>query len=445
MQDLRRLGALMTLSLLAACSGGNSSSRGEGSTGSTPTPSATPAPSVTPTPSPTPAVSMTYLHIFGVSETDGFQPNGPPLQASDGQFYGTTRNGGINQCQPSLPTPCGVIFRVTSGGEETVIHQFGATAGDGYSALSALIEGPDGALYGTTAGGGTAGGRGTVFRIALDGSYRVVHSFSGTAGEGATLTSALVLGSDGNFYGVTASGGANHCGQIPLDGGNCGTIFKLTPSGTLTTLKSFGATPGGGVQPNGPLLQTSDGAFYGTTSMGGAYERGTIFKLGTDGTLTTVHSFGASSSAPSSPQGPLVQGTDGALYGTTPSGGAGFGTVYRLDSAGTVTVVHAFGKDNTTDGQGPSAFLALGRDGNLYGTARNGGANWGGTIFCLTYAGSFTTLFAFGPINSQPRDPEMGLIEGRDGALYGTTFYNEGLGGIGARGGFGAMYKLTIR
>ena len=326
-----------------------------------------------------------------------------------------------------------------------MVYQFGTAENDGYTALSALIEGPDGALYGTTANGGAYGSGGIIFRLTLDGSYRILHSFSGAAGEGDTFASALVLGADGNFYGVTSSGGANHCVQIPREGGNCGTIFKMTPAGVLTTLHSFGGSPAGGVQPNGPLVQASDGAFYGTTSMGGAYERGTIFKLGTDGRLTIIHSFGATSNDPSSPQGALIQGNDGALYGTTPSGGAGFGAVFRLDSAGRVTVLHAFGKDRRDDGQGPSAFLALGRDGNLYGTARNGGVNGGGTAFRLTSAGNFTTIFSFGTGQNQPHDPEMGLIEARDGALYGTTFYNEGLGGVGARFGLGAMYRLTIR
>lgn len=388
---------------------------------------------------------MTYLHTFGVATTDGFQPNGPPLEASDGNFYGTTRNGGANTCRPLLPQPCGVIYRVTPSGTETVLYQFGTIKDDGYSALSALIQGPDGALYGTTSNGGTFGGGGTIFRVALDGTYKVLHSFGGAAGEGGTLTSALVLGKDGNFYGVTSSGGANHCTQIPRDGENCGTIFRLTPSGIITTLQSFGGSPASGVQPNGPLVQASDGAFYGTTGLGGAYGQGTIFKLGADGTLTTVYSFGATASDPSSPQGSLVQGTDGALYGTTPSGGAGYGTVFRLDASGRVTVIHAFAQVDQSDGRGPSAFLALGQDGSLYGTARNGGSNGGGTAFRLTYAGNFTTLFSFGPIQNQPHDPEMGLIEARDGALYGTTFYNEGVGGEGARPGFGAMYRLTVR
>ncbi len=441
---MRRFGlAIAACAILSACGGGSSSNGGMPTP--TPTVTPTPVPTPTPTPTPTPIGAITYLHIFGVLETDGFQPNGPPILADDGNLYGTTRNGGSNKCRPVLPIPCGVVYRVTPTGVATVLYQFGSIADDGYSALSALIRGPDGALYGTASNGGTYGGGGTAFRIALDGDYRILHSFGGTAGEGNTLTSALVLGRDGNFYGVTASGGANHCPQIPQDGPNCGTIFRMTPAGAVTTLASFGGSAAAGVQANGPMVQGSDGTLYGTTTMGGAYERGTIFKLAPDGTLSTIHSFGATGSDASSPQGSLVQGSDGAFYGTTASGGSGNGTVFRLDSAGRVTVIHAFGRDGQTDGRGPAAFLAIASDGSLYGTTRNGGVNGGGTVFRVTYSGALTTLFSFGRDRLQPHDPEMGVAVGRDGNLYGTTFYNEGLGGVGARDGFGALYKLTIR
>jgi uncharacterized repeat protein (TIGR03803 family) len=448
MKRSRWCSAVVSLGLLTGCGGGSS---GGGSVMS-PTPSTTPTPSPTPTPTPTPTASISFLHIFGVGETDGFQPNGPPLQASDGNFYGTTRNGGANTCRPVSPIPCGVIFRITPTGEESVLHTFGAAATDGYSSLSALIQGGDGALYGTTSNGGAYGGGGTVFRISLDGSsYRTIYSFSGANGEGDTLPGSLVFGKDGNLYGVTSSGGANHCTQIPRAGPNCGTVFKLTPSGTLTTLQSFGRTATDGVQPNGPLVQTSEGSFYGTTGLGGANDRGTIFRISPDGNMSIIYSFGGTTGGPSTPQGSLLVGADGALYGTTPSGGAGAcqygcGVVYRLDPAtAKLTIVYAFGRDGINDGRGPSAFLAVGRDGNLYGTTRSGGANGGGTAFRLTLGSTISTLFAFGPIQKQPYDPEMGLIEGQDGALYGMTFYNEGLGGVGNRPGFGAMYKLTIR
>jgi uncharacterized repeat protein (TIGR03803 family) len=439
MKAVRFSVALAAVLACAGCGGGDSS---QPVTTPAPVPTPTPTPAPTPTPTPTPSATATYLHIFAISETDGAQPNGPPLQASDGKFYGTTRNGGANKCRPVSEIPCGVIYRVNSAGDYELLHQFSASGAEGYTALSALIEGPNGALYGTTAGGGAYGG-GVVFQIGLDGAYRVLHSFGGTSDEGNTLTSALVLGKDENLYGVTSSG-ANNCVQIPKAGGNCGTIFRLTRDGAMKTLYSFGDTPNGGVQPNGPLVQAPDGTFYGTTSLGGLYDRGTIFKLGTDGRLTTIHSFGATGLDPSSPQGSLVFGTDGALYGTTPSGGAGNGTVYRLDAAERVTVVRAFGKDGVIDGQGPAAFLTVGRDGQLYGTTRNGGPNGGGTAFRLTYAGSLTTLFSFGTGQNQPHDPEMGLIQGKDGALYGTTFYNEGLGMISPRLGFGAFYKLEL-
>ena len=436
---MRRLGAMIVICTLAACGGESSSGSGGGVVLPTPTPTPTPAP----TPTPSPAATISYLHTFAIEPGDGAQPNGPLLQASDGNFYGTTRAGGSGECRPELPVPCGVIFRITPSGDETVFYSFRPSGEDGYTPLGGLIQGADGALYGTTSNGGAFGGSGTIFRIDLNGQFRVLHSFSGINGEGHTSTDALTLADDGNFYGVTKSGGANICGQIPQAGGNCGTIFKMTATGEFTTLHSFGRTASDGVQPNGPLLQTADGSFYGTTGIGGSYNRGTIFRLTPAGALNIIYSFGETSGDPSSPQGSLIEDSNGILYGTTPSGGTGSGTVYRLDRSDRVTVLFNF--EQNVSGSGPSRVLALGKDGNIYGTTRTGGQNGRGTAFRLSTSGALTTLFTFGPIQEKPYDPETGVIEGADGALYGTTFYNEGLGAVGARSGSGTVYKLTIR
>jgi len=430
---------------LAACSGGGSSSEAVSPITPTPTPAPTVSPSPTPTPAPTGTVA--YLHTFAVADGDGAQPNGPLLQASDGNFYGTTRSGGANLCR-SDRIPCGTIFRMTPSGEESVLYTFGASPNDGYTPFGALIQGADGALYGLASNGGTYGG-GVAFRITLSGTYTVLHSFGGP-GEGLVPTGGLTLGSDGNFYGATSSGGANHCANIPQNGANCGTIFRMTPAGAVTTLYSFGSTGSDGTTPLGPVLRTADGTIYGTTSLGGATNGGTIFRLSTEGKLTTLYTFGVSRTDPVAPQGSLILGPDGAFYGTTPSGGGGncqygCGTVYRIDQAGKLTIVYAFGLTDSMDGRGPSAVLTLGKDGYLYGTTRSGGQNQGGTVFRLSGTGTLATLFSFGPMQKQPYDPETGVIEGKDGALYGTTFYNEGLGGVGARFGSGTAYRLTFR
>jgi uncharacterized repeat protein (TIGR03803 family) len=208
--------------------------------------------------------------------------------------------------------------------------------------------------------------------------------------------------SDGNFYGTTASGGANRCPQIPQAGGNCGTVFRMSQRGATKVIYSFGASPSDGVTPNGSLLQARDGNLYGTTVNGGANscgstgERnncGTVFKVTLGGVATVLHSFGGSLAAGAAPQGALLQGTDGAFYGTTVAGGDG--TVFRLAPDGTFTVLHAFAQISRADGDGPSPYLLFGRDASIYGTTGSGGASGGsldGTVFKLTPTGALTTL-----------------------------------------------------
>ena len=230
---------------LAGCGGGGGSGNSNPPPVTLPTPSPTPVPTPTPTPTPNPTptpsqVTVTFPHIFGIDPLDGAQPNGPLLQASDGNFYGTTRGGG-NTCRRPNDIPCGVIFKMTPDGNETVFYSFGSSSTDGYTATAPLIQGQDGALYGMTTNGGDFDG-GTVFKITLSGAYTILHSFGSTSDDGVVPTGGLVQALDGDFYGTTVSGGSNQCVQIPQSGGNCGTIFKITPNGTKTNLYSFGTT-----------------------------------------------------------------------------------------------------------------------------------------------------------------------------------------------------------
>lgn len=425
--------ALGYIILLTGCGGGGGSAGG--GTGTAPTPA--PSPTPTPTPTPSPSATVSYIYTFGSKTADATQPNGPLIQAGDGNFYGTSRAGGVNLCRADR-IPCGTIFRVTPSGNEAVLYSFGATSTDAYGPGAPLVQGRDGALYGTAASGGIYGA-GAVFRIALDGTYSVLHSFGATPTDGATPAAGLVQGTDGNFYGTTSSGGANHCNNIPQAGGNCGTIFKMTPLGETTILYSFGASSTDGVEPLGGLLQASDGNFYGTTIDGGnnncasgTNNCGTVFRVTPAGTVTILHSFGAGASDGLAPQGTLIQGADGALYGTTPSGGGGncgfqygCGTVFRVTLSGTTSTLSTFAVSSTADGHGPSPFLIQGKDGNFYGTTRSGGSyqcTSCGTAFKLSPAGMRTILFSFGPVNENPSDPGAGLTEGLDGALYGVTF-----------------------
>ncbi len=451
----------LALILLAGCGGGD----GDGQSS---TSASTPTPAPAPTPPPVAPATLSYLHVFGILPIDGQRPGWPLLQASDGHFYGVTGLGGMPFCRMPDPIPCGTIFRLKSTGEESVFYNFGSSDAYGYTPRGALIQGRDGALYGVTANGGRYGGGGTVFKITLDGVYTVLHSFGGFPSDGLVPVGGLVQASNGDFYGTTFSGGANHCVQIPQGAGNCGTVFKMTPDGAVTIIYSFGATPSDGVTP-GPLLLASDGNLYGTTVNGGAHSCstsmtqepntcGTVFKITPSGVATVLHSFGTTRADGKFPQGPLIEGRDGAFYGTTAQGGGGScgeifdcGTVFRITPAGEVTILYAFGAisgagiNPKTDGYGAAPYLIQGRDGNFYGTTYSGGAYFGdltGTVFKLTPSGVKTILYSFGPLNVNPSGPEGGVIEGSDGALYGTTGYNGNYGASGDRTGTGTIYRL---
>jgi len=336
------------------------------------------------------------------------------------------------QCRPISPISCGGIFRYSPSEGVSVFFTFGETDADGYSPIGRLIQASDGDLYGLTSNGGEFGGGGTVFKISLDGEYTLLHSFGDGEFDGDTPLGALVEASDGNFYGVTASGGDNTCSEIPSGVGNCGTIFRMSPGGETQIIHSFGNPGNGddGVSPVGPLVQGADGSLYGVTQGRGDNGFGTIFKMSLDGDVEHFFSFGPSGDHPGSPQRGLIRASDGNLYGATGGGGLGLcgargcGTIFRIAPSDEVTVVYQFGLvDGRDDGEGPDGFLLEGRDGGLYGSTLRGGSvdiN-GGTIFRLTKAGQKTTLASFGPFLDRPTQPWGGLVESADGAIWGTT------------------------
>lgn len=211
----------------------------------------------------TPAGVLTTLHNFCFSPgcTDGSNPYGGVIQASNGNFYGTTYNGS---------TP-GTIFEITPTGTLTTIYSFCSTGvcEDGTLPEAGLIQASNGNLYGTTSSGGTHS-EGTVFQVTLAGALKTLYSFCSKTNcpDGNSPTSGLIQATDGNFYGTTFQGGANI---------NYGSIFKITPAGVLTTLHSFEGTDGSG--PEGALMQSTNGTFYGITNTGGTSNAGTIFSL----------------------------------------------------------------------------------------------------------------------------------------------------------------------
>jgi uncharacterized repeat protein (TIGR03803 family) len=287
------------------------------------------------------------------------------VQGSDGNFYGTTLDGGTNGY--------GAVFKISPSGTFTLLHSFSTATTDGEYPYAGLVQGSDGNFYGTTYFGG-ANGAGTVFNVTPSGTCTVLHSFSTATTDGRQAYAGLVQGSDGNFYGTTYLGGAN----------NYGTVFQIAPSGAFTLLHSFSNVQTDGRNPYASLVQGSDGNFYGTTFYGGANGYGTLFNVTPSGTVTVLHSFSTATTDGQQPRASLVQGSDGNFYGTTYLGGAnGNGAIFQITPAGTFTLLHS-SSTGTTDGDYPYGGLVQGSDGNFYGTTYYGGASSDGAIYKLT-------------------------------------------------------------
>ncbi len=303
---------------------------------------------------------------------------------------------------------------------------------DGSAPISeSLVQGTDGNFYGTTTAGG-ANSAGTVFKMTPAGTVTTLHSFAGYPTDGAAPWGGLVQSTSGNFYGTTTAGGAN----------NAGTVFKMSPSGTVTTLHSFDVTDG--EYPYSGLLQ-ANGSFYGTTFYGGAHGYGTVFKITAIGTLTTLHSFDFTDGE--SPWAGLTQATNGNFYGITSLGGANnYGTFFEITLSGTLTTLYSFcaQSGSCTDGEWPYSTPVQGADGNFYGTAPSGGdvtcnAPYGcGTVFKITPTGLLTVLHTFEVGDGAA--PFTGLVQGTDKNFYGVT--SDG-GPNGLNGYGGTIFQLS--
>lgn len=419
-----------------------------------------------------PAQTFTTLRSF--DRTDGGQPQAGLIQATDGNFYGTTVQGGSGgEYCDNIGAGCGAVFRISPSGKLTTIYSFCLQSGcpDGHDPIAGLVQAANGHLYGTTAAGAGSGcgggGCGTVFEITLSGTLTTLHRFCTQGGcpDGAVPQSALAQGADGDLYGTTLEGGTP---------GN-GTVFKITPGGTLTTIYNFCSQTGSGCPDgSGPwesaLVQAPDGNFYGTTHSGGVITPacnsnggcGTVFSITPGGVLTTLYSFCAASSSCADGIGPfggLALGRDGDLYGTTQSGGAnqvdhgvpvGAGTVFRLTQGGALTTLYNFcSQAGCTDGDAPEGGVIQATDGSLYGTTGYGGAYCGpggcGTIFKITPNGAFATLYNFCPQYGMGgckdgNTPFAALVQGTNGKLYGTTQD----GGAYGSTSFGTIFSLSV-
>jgi uncharacterized repeat protein (TIGR03803 family) len=330
-----------------------------------------------------PAQTFTTLATF-----DGTDGNGPSglVQGNDGNFYGTTEFGGANEanCVGLIAPTCGTVFKMTPKGVLTTLYNFCSqpSCTDGANPSAGLIQAADGTLYGTTALGGSPFG---------------------------------------------------DCPDLP--GGYCGTVFKINPGGTLTVLATFGNGTDDGAQPQGALIQGTDGNFYGTTF----YEGGTVFKMTPGGVLTNICGPPNGVCDGFSPSvGAVVQGTDGnqnlygAISGYPPPGNSdcpqepvplGCGKLFKITPAGFFTITHKFcAQANCADGASPNAPLVQGDDGSLYGTTSSGGTNFHGVAFKITPAGTFTILHRFcaQPSCTDGSSPG-GFILASDGNFYGLT------------------------
>lgn len=363
----------------------------------------------------TPYTALTELHLF-TGASDGAFAYGGLIQGKDGNLYGTTEGGGNGEY--------GTIFRLTLAGGFATLYDF--TDGTlGANPYARLVQGTNGNFYGTTSEGGT-NGYGTLFKMTTAAAVSFLYSFTGGS-DGEYPLTGLTQGPDGNFYGVCYEGGAN----------SLGSIYKMSPAGAVTPIYEFtGANDG--AYPYSDLVLGADGNLYGTTLEDGANGFGTVFRVATNGALTTVVSFNESDGA--YPEAGLVQGVDGNFYGTTSEGGTnGYGTVFRLTTNGVLTTLISF---SNTNGSAPAADLVQGSDGNLYGTCYSGGAGGQGTVFQISTSGALRTLVWFDGLNGA--SPESALVQAGTGHFYGTTAF----GGTGfnpsAGGGNGTIFQFVV-
>jgi uncharacterized repeat protein (TIGR03803 family) len=305
------------------------------------------------------------IHAF--VGTDGMVPDAGLTLATDGNYYGTTIDGGT--------FGLGVLFRISPEGNYLVLHDFQG-GNDGGSPTAPPVEASDGNLYGTTAENSCSTcGVGTVYKYTRDGVFTTIYVFDTT--HGAVPLAPLLQANDGQFYATAELGGSK----------GCGAILKLSTAGTLLHSYSF---PCGGL-PFGPLMQASDGNFYGTTLLGGTSAMGTLFKMTPSGVVSILHSFTGGVSDGAFPACGLVQGNDGNLYGATAGGGlSGNGTLFQFGLNGAFTLIYSF---SSGVGSAPSAALLQHTNGMFYGTTTAGGTANLGVVYSLNMTlGQFVTF-----------------------------------------------------
>ncbi len=358
------------------------------------------------------AAMVQLVQSFG--STGAADPNSALIQTTDGSFYS------VSQSDSSVGF--GTVYRFTLPATITTLHQFNGA--DGALPGGQLIIGADGDLYGVTSGGTGTSQHGSVFKITPSGTLTTLRTLDGSADGNDPHD--MVAGADGNFYGIVTGGAAQ----------GVGGVFRVTPAGGYSIIRSFGATDSDGLR-SGAFALASDGNFYGvSTDPCNPTPCGSIYRLTPSGIITTLYSFTGGADG-GRPLGKMVQATDGNFYGTTShiAGGPGVnGTVFRITPAGALTTLHTF---DGADGNSPVGQLVQAADGNLYGATYNGGGGCGncGVVFSVSPAGAFTLVHSF--TGADGAFPTSGLYAAADGNLYGTA-------NSGGASDTGAIYSVTF-
>jgi uncharacterized repeat protein (TIGR03803 family) len=385
------------------------------------------------------AQAQTYSVLYSfTSRSDGANPSAGVIEDGKGNLYGTTTNGDLYGL--------GTVFKLSQTGKETVLHRF-MRSDNGAIPIGGVIMDAEGNLYGTT-GFGDYDRDGTVFKLSQTGKETVLHRFFGRT-DGSNPYGGLIQDEKGNIYGTTYDGGSN----------DYGTVFKLSREEKgkwrETVLHTF---KGGadGAQPYAGLIRDAQGNFYGTTVSGGGRGQcsgyasgcGTVFELDTKGKETVLYSFTGGNDG-SYPMAALIRDGEGNLYGATFYGGEtcdilgfGCGTVFKVDTTGTETVLYRF--TGGSDGAGPVSGLVRDVEGNLYGTAEYGGSPLCdcGVVFKLSKTGNLIVLNFFTG-SAGGGSPKAGLIRDAGGNLYGTTYYGGDSSCQSGQPGCGVVFKLT--
>ena len=353
-------------------------------------------------------VTETVLHSF-VSPPGGASPSAGLVADSSGNLYGTTTSGGTGDQ--------GVVFKLSTSGTLTVLHDFTGGA-DGGTPFGGLLRDSAGNLYGTASIGG-AYDAGVVYEINTAGQETVLYSFTGET-DGGSPYCTLIQDSSGNLYGTTLSGGT----------GYAGVVFKLDTAGQETVLYNFTNGADGGFPHAGVVMDTA-GNLYGTTYQGGTNGTGTVYEVSSSGQETVLYTF-LNGVGGGYPDAGVIRDSSNNLYGTASTGGSGFGVVYEVSSS-QETVLYTF--TGGADGGRPQAGLIRESSGTLYGTASTGGAASAGVVFSLNTSGQESVIYSFAG-GTDGKSPRAGLIRNSSGTLFGTTYAGDSVN-------LGVVYKVT--